>query len=301
MVLLGIFSQLWRLVTLTFFGHNDQSHMNDKHLKRLSAAVIQLLRPLIRILLRNGVSYKTFSDLAKWVYVDVASKEFAIEGRKQTTSRISIVTGLTRKEVTRVRQLTRPDDNASAEKYNRAARVIAAWRRERDFVDSDGNPAPLPMTGTGSSFNELVKRFSGDIPVRAILDELIHIGAVRQRQDGSVVLLTKAYIPKSSEASKLHILGTDVAYLISTIDHNLKSVQIDPRFQRKVAYDNLPDEVLPKFRIMSAEKAQKLLEELDRFLACHDRDVTPTTKGTGRNHAGLGIYYFEEPYSNGEI
>ncbi|MEA3232214.1 MAG: DUF6502 family protein, partial [Thermodesulfobacteriota bacterium] len=66
--------------------------MSDKHLKRLSAAVIRLLRPLVRILLRNGVSYRTFSDLAKWVYVDVASKEFGIKGRKQSTSRISVVT-----------------------------------------------------------------------------------------------------------------------------------------------------------------------------------------------------------------
>jgi len=275
--------------------------MSDKHLKRLSAAAIRLLRPLVRILLRNGVSYKTFSDLAKWVYVDVASKEFGIKGRKQSTSRVSVVTGLSRKEVVRVRKLTRPDDSASAEKYNRAARVIAAWRREDDFLDAKGGPAPLPMTGPGATFSELVRNFSGDIPVRAILDELIHIGAAKQLEDGTVCLLTRAYIPKSSEAGKLHILGTDVGHLISTIDHNLKTDPIGPFFQRKVAYNNLPDEILTEFRELSAKKAQKLLESLDQLLARHDRDVTPMVKGTGRNRAGLGIYYFEEPYSNGEI
>ncbi len=255
----------------------------------------------IRILLRNGVSYKTFSDLAKWVYVDVASKEFGIKGRKQSTSRVSVVTGLSRKEVMRVRKLTRPDDSASAEKYNRAARVIAAWRRANGFLDAEGKPAPLPMTGSGATFSELVKNYSGDIPVRAILDELIHIGAVKQLEDGTVCLLTRAYIPKSSEAGKLHILGTDVGHLISTIDHNLKPDPTGPYFQRKVAYDNLPDEILPEFRKLSAKKSQKLLESLDQLLTQHDRDVTPTVKGTGRNRAGLGIYYFEEPYSNGEI
>ena len=110
-------------------------------------------------------------------------------------------------------------------------------------------------------------------------------------------MLTRTYIPQSSDADKLHILGTDVAHLISTFDHNLKSDPIDPFFQRKVAYDNLPDEVLPKFRKQSAKRAQTLLESLDRWLAQHDRDVTPTVKGTGRNNAGIGIYYFEEPYS----
>ena len=274
--------------------------MNDKHQKLLSAAVLRLLRPLVRILLRNGVSYSTFSDFVKWVYVDVAIKEFGIEGRKQSTSRVSVITGLSRKEVMRVRKLPKPDDSASTERYNRAARVIAAWRRDRNFLDAEGQPAPLPMAGPDVSFSELVKRFSGDVPVRATLDELVRVGAVERLEDGRVSLLTRTYVPQSSDADKIHILGTDVAHLMSTFDHNLKSDPSGPFFQRKVAYDNLPDEVLPGFRKHSAKRAQTLLESLDRWLAQRDRDVTPTVKGTGRNNAGIGIYYFEEPYSIGE-
>jgi hypothetical protein len=274
--------------------------MNEGILKPLSAAVLRLFRPLVRVLLRNGVSYRTFADFAKWVYVDVATKEFGIEGRKQSTSRVSVITGLSRKEVKRVRELPRPDDTASVERYNRAARVIAAWRRESNFQDAEGNAAPLLLEGTGATFSELVKRFSGDVPVRAILDELIRIGAVERLEDGRVGLLVRAYVPESSEADKLHILGTDVGYLISTIDHNLQADPMGPLFQRKVAYDNLPDEALPEFRELSAKRAQALLEKLDRWLAQRDRDVTPTVRGTGRNRAGLGIYYFEEPYTEEE-
>ncbi len=274
--------------------------MNERILKPLSAAVLRLFRPLVRVLLRNGVSYRTFADFAKWVYVDVATKEFGIEGRKQSTSRVSVITGLSRKEVKRMRELPRPDDTASVERYNRAARVIAAWRRESNFQDADGNAAPLLLEGTGATFSELVKRFSGDVPVRAILDELIRIGAVERLEDGRVGLLVRAYVPESSEADKLHILGTDVGYLISTIDHNLQADPMGPLFQRKVAYDNLPDEALPEFRELSAKRAQALLEKLDRWLAQRDRDVTPTVRGTGRNRAGLGIYYFEEPYKEEE-
>ena len=274
--------------------------MDDKQLKPISAAVIRLLRPLVRILLKNGVSYNTFSDIVKWVFIDVASKEFGIRGRKQSTSRVSVITGLSRKEVTRVQQLPRPDDSASTEKYNRAARVIAAWRREREFVDAEGEPVPLPMSGSGATFSKLVKRFSGDVPARAILDELIRIGAMERLEDGKLRLHAQAYVPESSKADKLHILGTDVGLLISTIDHNLNPDPIDPLFQRKVAYDNLPDEILPVFRKLSAKRAQNLLEKLDRWLAQSDRDVTPTVKGKGRNRAGLGVYYFEEPYSNEE-
>jgi hypothetical protein len=243
------------------------------------------------------VSYNTFADFVKWVYVDVASKEFGIKGRKQSTSRVSVITGLSRKEVSRVRQLSRPYDRASTEKYNRAARVIAAWRRDKNFLDEDGNPALLSITGAGVSFGELVRRFSGDVPVRATLDELIRIGAVEHLEDDKIRLLAESYIPKNSDADKIHILGTDVSHLIATIDHNLQNNPIGPFFQRKVSYDNLPDEVLPHFRKHSSRKAQAFLESLDRWLAQHDRDVTPTVEGTGRNQAGIGIYYFEKPYT----
>jgi hypothetical protein len=80
----------------------------------------------------------------------------------------------------------------------------------------------------------------------------------------------------------------------------LKPDPIGPLFQRKVEYDNLPDEVLPQFRKVSAKRAQALLEKLDHWLAQRDRDVNPTVEGTGRNRAGVGVYYFEEPHSDEE-
>ena len=274
--------------------------MNPGDFGPLIAAGLRLLRPLVRIFLSRGVSYGTFADLAKWIYVDVASKEFGIKGPKHSISRVSVLTGLSRKEVMRVRKLPKPDDRESTERYNRAARVIAAWRREKDFQDADDKPALLPMEGSGATFSELVKRFSGDVPARAILDELMRVGAAKRLEDGRICLLTRAYIPESSDADKLYILGTDVGNLISTIGHNLQPDPIGPLFQRKVAYDNLPDEVLPTFRKVSAKRAQVLLEKLDQWLAQRDRDANPSVDGTGRNRAGVGVYYFEEPLSEEE-
>lgn len=268
--------------------------MNETELKTLSAAVLKILKPLVRILLRHGISYNTFAELAKWAYIDVATREFALEGRKQTTSRVSILTGLTRKEVKRVRELKHPEDQISAERYNRAARVLTAWQREAEYLEPDGQSKALPMVGDECSFSELVRRFSGDVPARAIKDELLRVGAIEELPDGKLRLLARAYIPQKSEKDKMHILGTDVAFLISTIDHNLQTEISEPFFQRKVAYDNLPQEVLPQFRRLAAQKGQKLLEKLDKWLAQHDRDTNPESKGTGRNRAGLGIYYFEE-------
>jgi hypothetical protein len=269
-------------------------------IETLSSAVQRLLRPLVRILLRNGISYGTFADLAKWVYVDVATKDFPIPGRKQSASRVAVLTGLTRKEVQRLGRVARLADRKREERYNRAARVIAGWRREREFLDAGGRPARLPMSGETGSFSALVRRFSGDMPARAVLDELERVGAVRQLDDGRIELVIRAYIPKPSETDKLHILGTDVGYLIATIDHNVQPDRIEAFFQRKVAYDNLPDQALPEFRKLSAEKAQALLEHLDEWLARQDRDTQPGVAGKGRNRAGVGIYYFQEPYEEEE-
>ena len=270
--------------------------MADKKHQVLYAAIARVLRPLIHILLRNGISYGTFADLAKWLFVDVAKREFTIEARKQTISRVSVITGLNRKEVKRVTELPVPDDRASSERYNRAARVIAGWRRDNRYRNDKGQPADLPLSGEGATFQTLVKKYSGDMPFRAVLDELIRVDAAAQTDDGRVHLIARAYLPAGDETMKIHILGTDVAHLISSIRHNLMPDERGPFYQRKVMYDNLPDDVLPAFRKLSAESAQKLLEKLDSWLSGRDRDTGQEATGTDRNVAGLGIYYFEEPY-----
>jgi hypothetical protein len=265
----------------------------DEFRKTLNTSILKLLRPLVRLLLRNGVTYGDFADLSKWVFMDVASKEFGVPGRKQTVSRVSVITGLTRKEVSRLQKIETPDDSAIAHQYNRAARVISGWLRDKRFQDKSGDPAPLDFDKGKNSFTDLVREHSGDIPPRAILDELMRVGTVAKDEDGKISLITDGYVPRTGEIGKLHILGTDVQFLLSTIDYNLQQGALMPRFQRKVSYNNLPTEALSEFRRLSAEKSQGLLVELDKMLSQQDRDTNPQVKGSGRKEAGIGVYYFE--------
>ena len=269
--------------------------MSKTLVQALSAATLRILRPLVRVLLRNGISYGTFADLAKWVYVDVATQDFGIPGRKQTVSRVSVLTGLSRKEVSRVQDLARPDDTAEEERYNRAARVIGGWLLDPAYQTESAQPRDLEFEDAEASFANLAKKYSGDVPARAILDELLRVGNVERLENEKIRLISHAYIPQASEIDKLYILGADTSALISTIDHNLNPEIERKYFQRKVRYDNLPNEVLPEFRALSAEKAQQLLEEFNEWLAKRDRDINPSVNGTGRNMAGIGIYYFENP------
>lgn len=262
----------------------------------LGNAVSRLLQPLIRVLLRHDIPFSAFEELAKHAYVDVAMKEFGIPGKRPTVSRVSILSGLTRKDVQRL--LATPKDAESAsggEGYNRAARVLTGWARDADFIDAQGTPRVLDMNEGDASFAALVKRYSGDMPARAVLDELLRVGAVRRRDDRLLELVTHAYVPQRSALDKIEILGNDVADLIDTIDHNVQHGADAPRFQRKVMYHSFPAAALPALRRLSAERAQALLEEVDRWLDAHDVGNPPDAPDAPRARVGLGIYYFEEP------
>jgi Family of unknown function (DUF6502) len=267
----------------------------------LSEATRKLLVPLVRIFLRNGKAAKSFYDLVKRVYVDLAKEEFGIGGKQATVSRIAILTGLTRKEVQALLAQPTNDDGSAEGEYNRAARVIAGWLRDSKFSDGRGHPAPLPFEGKRGSFAALVKLYSGDIPVRAMLDELLNAGAVKQLKDGRIGLCARGYIPQKSAPEKLHILGTDTADLIATIDHNVYVAPQKPRFQRTVMYDNIPIEAAREFHAIAAARGQELLEALDQWLSNRDRDVNPTSKGSGRVRTGLGIYHFENSFGNDPV
>lgn len=264
-----------------------------QHSDIIARALARLLTPLVRILLRYGVSYGAFSDLLRQVYVTVAERDFTVAGRKQTTSRIAVLTGLHRKEVARLRRL--PDDSPDRldERYNRAARVISGWLRDPDFHDANGGPADLdPDSPDG--FAGLVQRYSGDMTIRAIHDELMRVGAVVKTGDGRVRLARHGYIPAHDVTDKLRILGTDTRDLIETIEHNLESAPEQARFQRKVNYDNVPEEYAEAFRELAAQRSQQLLEELDRWLDERDRQPRSDTAGSGRVRLGLAIHQIEE-------
>jgi hypothetical protein len=262
--------------------------------RALRSAVQQLLRPLCRLLLRHAVSFGAFEELARRVYVDVALKEFGIPGKRPTASRVAVLTGLTRKEVHRLLVTPADDETDDAERYNRAAQVLTGWTRDAEFLDEKGEPRILEVDGS-AGFGMLVKRYSGDMPMRAILDELVRVGAVDQREDGRLQLAARGFVPRHSAVDKLGILGRDVADLVSTIDHNLQHGETDPRFQRKVMYSAIPRSALPAFRRLSGRQAQSLLERLDRWLARHDPEDLPENPAETHARVGVGIYYIEEP------
>jgi len=259
------------------------------------SAIRRLLRPLARLLLRHGMSYAAFAEAAKLAFIDSARADFAIAGKKQTTSRISTITGLSRKEVFRLQHTVEQVDTDKP-RLNRAARVINGWLTDSRFSDKNGQPDALHFDQGDRSFTQLVKDYSGDITARTIADELTRIQAIDLNHSGDLILTRRAYIPNAGDDERLQMLADDVYSLITTIAHNFDCRDASQqRFQRKIYYDNVPQQCIGEIQTLINQRAQSCLEEINKKIETYDRDQNPARQGSGRIKVGLGIHYIEEP------
>ena len=264
----------------------------------LRVATLKLLRPLIRLLIRHGMAYGSFAELVRKAYVEEGFAEIEASGKRPTVSSVSALTGLTRKETKRLREAVVTEDDSSAQRYSRAIRVVSGWLNDERFHTSTGDPAILPFEGAEASFSSLVKEYSGDIPPAAMLSVLEFSKTLKAGEQG-VELLTRAYIPSTTSADKINILGADVAELTSAIGHNIEAAVGERWFQRKVSNIALRKEDLPGFRELSNRKSQELLEEYHAWLSA--REIDASVQGQDAPwYVAVGIYYYEHEVTEGD-
>ena len=269
--------------------------MGDSVKQALLAAFRVLMGPLVRILLRQGISYAEFSEVAKAVYVEVALKDFKVSGRKATRTRIAVMTGLTRKEVKRVIDEAVKERFELKTSFNRLGRVLVGWHTDADFTGPYGMPLELEYeTGNPNepTFSVLVKRHSGDMSPRSILDELVRVGAIRETDVGWFRVMRREYIPEAQGAHTFERTGVVVRNFVNTVEFNMtKLAPGKGRFERHVtADDGIRREDLPKFDHYLRERCQVLLEEIDNWLAGLPKP--DPKKGDDVIHTGIGIYHY---------
>jgi len=250
---------------------------------------------MVRLLMRHGMSYRAFSDVARNVFVDVAEQEFSLPGRKPSNSRTAVLTGINRKDIAKLKSRPHPLSEHSQDAPNPAARVITAWTNDPRFHDETGNPKPLlveEQPTQSDSFTTLVKDYSRDVPVRALIDELLRIKAVARDGD-HVQLLVSAYIPIEDMAENLRIFGTAAADLLKTMDHNIGREPPGPFLQRTVSY-NISADDLETIRQRCREEGQALLLQINEWLSEFEREKSDAA-GQQTFRVGVGVYYLEGP------
>lgn len=268
--------------------------MLESELKQtLLAAYKRLLKPLVRILIRNGVSFAEFGDVAKEVFVEVAERDFRLPNKKATRARIAILTGLTNKEVNRVITRMNSSTEGLMTNLNRVTRILTGWHTDPEFTGPYGLALEVPFNApSGRSFSELARRYTRDTPARAMLDELVRIGVVKETEKGSYRVLTRTYMPKVDAPDSLERLALTVGNFVETVDYNRVVEEPDERlFERNVvADDGIRQEDLPRFKAYLRQRAQLLLEEIDDWLSQVDK---PDPDGAEPViQTGVGIYHF---------
>jgi len=253
----------------------------------------KILTAIIRTLVRNGMSYGEFDQIARKCFVDVGFKDFAPEKKKQTVSNVAILTGLNRKEVKKLHELDSDGGAAEGKQYNRVVRVIGGWINDPRFLRKDGNPRDLDYEGK-DSFSELVKQYSGDMPVAAMQKVLTGSANIGFTDDNKVRLLSHAYLPSDDPVEKLTILGTDTSQLIETIDFNLTAPEENLRFQRKASNPQVSAESVPEIKQFLQRKGQAFLEEVDLYLTQHESSKDPNVE------LSVSVFYHESDGENQE-
>lgn len=151
---------------------------NNNNVNGLNDAFLAILKPLARLFLRCGRGFREFTELSKTAFVNVASDDYGIGGRPTNGSRIAAMTGISRKEICRVRQKISAGHAASVERRSPVQEALHVWRSDPEFLAPGGVPASLPLGGARGSFQALVKRSAGDIPPGAMRKELRRIAAI---------------------------------------------------------------------------------------------------------------------------
>ena len=271
--------------------------MTESVRRGLINAYRKLMQPLVRILIRNGVSYGEFVEVLKATFVEVAERDFHLVDREASQSRVAILTGLTRKEVARQMTILATGDISPDTNLNRVVRVLEGWHTDTRFTGPYGVPVELPFDGNnGINFCTLVRGYSGDMAPRAMLDELLRVHAVERQPGGSFRVLTRAYIPETLHPDALERLGRVVQNFVTTYEYNMgKTAQGAGRFERIVSADEgLRKQLMPAFDRLIRLKGQQLLEELDNWLSTQESTAGPRGLSNQRLKTGVGIYHFVE-------
>lgn len=259
--------------------------MAEKVKDHLKGALTLMLKPLVRLLIAQGVTHAEFSETAKEVYVESALRDFEAEG-KVNKSRVAILTGLTRKEVKNVidRVLT---EESPDKKYSRPERVLAGWFNDPVFTGPYGIPLELPYTATGpdeASFVDLVKCYSGDMAPKQMLQELLRSGSVID-VDGRYKAVRRNYVHEALSPKLIRRLGQIGYRVFSTAAKNIdKEAEGSGYFDRQVFSDEgCTQNVIDDFDVYIKDRGQRLLEDIDVWFSANEKNnvVGEKRKNTG--------------------
>ncbi|GMR17185.1 MAG: hypothetical protein BMS9Abin32_247 [Gammaproteobacteria bacterium] len=256
-----------------------------------------LLRPIALVVMRCGMTWKEFSDLSKSVFVEVATEEFGIRGRPTNVSRVSILTGISRKEVKRQRDLLQAPHAVISSKTSDATRVLSGWHLDPLYLDDLGAPLQLSARGPVPSFETLFASYGGDTPEQTLIKELLAAGSVEKDGTGRLTARSRYHMPVAMSEGNIRFFGSNLFDHAHTLSNNVSGDGSQRRLEGFAVDDRIAATATAEFREFIDLRGQQFLEEVDGWLDQH-RHATPD-QNTETVRLGVGVYAIDGPLPKG--
>jgi len=270
--------------------------------RQILSAVLLVIRPIARALLRAGIGYREFAEICKTAFVDVAGKDYGLRGRPTNISRVAVMTGLTRKEVRRIRDKTKVGDEIGLVKLTPMGQVMHRWFTEEKYLAENGSPKVLPFDGEGGSFSGLVKDFGGDIPPGAMRTELKRIGAVEELDSGQLRAVKRSVVGIEDHEKLISGLAHVLYPAALAMAHNTElSGEADSWVHLSASTESVRRNDLGRIRRVSADRAAAFIESVDDFLAAYETLYDSDASDESTTAVGIGVFYFEEDKSESDV
>ena len=269
--------------------------MQDKIKNQILDAFFVVLRPIAKILLRYGIGFREFAEVAKSAFVDVATTDHGIRGRPTNISRVAVMTGLTRKEVRRIRDKIEKQEHTVVSRTTPLWDVLHHWHTDDEFIDSSGRPTTLRFHGDNGSFENLVRKYGGDIPAGAMRAELKRVGAIVESKAGELTVVKRSFRPEGHQEFLVNSLIHGVYPLLSTICHNTNAERSGETWAQRVAFSqNIQQTDMPTVRRICFDRIHDFSQAIDDSFIGYEMLADDTDSRNNGRTIAVGIFYFEE-------
>lgn len=269
------------------------------------AALRQALRPMVHLMVARGITFAYLAELLKSLMVEVAVKDFQLTDKETTDSRVSLLTGVHRKDVFRLRHATVSEGENMPAVMPFGAQLVAQWLGQPQYLDKQGQPRPLARyvsEGGPQSFEGLVAGVNSDIRSRVVLDEWLRLGIVQMDDARRVCLNTQAFVPTKGFDELAFYFGHNLHDHAAAAAHNLMGIK-PPFMERSVHYNGLDADAIQKLSVQAQELGMKALLAVNKTalkaIASDPQVVQPADLArpdNPRHRMTFGIYFFAAPH-----
>jgi hypothetical protein len=244
--------------------------------------LLMMSQPLARLCLKHAIGVQQAIEALKKAFIDCAAQSIQKAGHKVNVSRLSIATGLHRRDVIRLIE----QDGHTEQAMHPLSRIIAAWETLPEYITKQGKARVLKHEGNNSEFNLLVRSVTSDLHPGTVLFQLEQMGAVEKTTHG-IKLLSASENIKNDPLKAYQLLSKDMQDLPQVVEDNMIGDRALPHLHARTEYDNILAKALPKIEAWLLQEGSLFHQKARNFISQFDQDLYPQKLGKAQCRVAL--------------